>query len=63
VTIEGETHAIAPGVAIFIPGDALHGVEADDGPARYLYVFAADSFAEVVYRFPADPETEAADVP
>ena len=51
VTLEDAEHELAPGVAVFIPGDALHGVEAGDAPVRFFYVFPADGFDEIVYRF------------
>jgi len=52
VTIEGEPHPVAPGVAIFIPGDAEHGIRNDhDETLEILYVFAVSDFNQVVYRF------------
>jgi mannose-6-phosphate isomerase-like protein (cupin superfamily) len=52
VTIDGETFAMSPGIALFIPGNALHGCS-NRGPddLRFVYVFAADSFADVEYVF------------
>lgn len=48
-----ERHALAPGVAAFIPGGAHHLTFATGHePLRILYTFAADSFAEVQYEFP-----------
>lgn len=49
VVVDGVSHALRPGVAVFIPGNAIHGVFADEGPARFFYVFAGDSFHEVEY--------------
>jgi len=48
-------HAVASGSAVFIPGDAEHGVRnTGDGPLRVVYAFATDSVDDVVYRFSAD---------
>ena len=53
LTIDGAEHALAPGVAAFIPGNALHGARAEGPePLRILYTFAADAFAKVQYEFP-----------
>lgn len=52
VTIEGTARRVSPGVAVFIPGNALHSVEATGGSElRFAYVLAADSFQEVEYVF------------
>ncbi len=53
LTIDGADWPLSPGTCAFIPGGAWHaarcvGVE----PLRLLYVFAADSFEQVVYEFP-----------
>lgn len=53
LTVEREEQPLSPGTCAFIPGGAWHaarGVGAE--PLRLLYVFAADSFAQVVYEFP-----------
>jgi quercetin dioxygenase-like cupin family protein len=52
VTLDGAAHRLRPGAAVFIPGGAVHAVEAD-GPSdlRVLYVLAADSFEDVTYVF------------
>jgi mannose-6-phosphate isomerase-like protein (cupin superfamily) len=52
VTIDGAPSPIRPGTCVFIPGDALHSVEST-GPAdlRVAYVFPADAFEDVTYRF------------
>lgn len=53
VVVNGESTAVTSGDAVFIPGDAEHvAVNTGDVPLRLLYVFATDSFADVVYRFP-----------
>ncbi len=51
VTVEGVDHQIRPGVALFVPGDAEHGVVAGAEGLSFLYSFPADRFDEVVYRF------------
>lgn len=53
--VEGEEYEVKKGSVVFIPGDAVHGVvnrgtEAE-GELRWLYVFAAGDFGDVVYRF------------
>jgi mannose-6-phosphate isomerase-like protein (cupin superfamily) len=53
VEVEGESTPVRTGDAVFIPGDTEHmAVNTGDEPLRLLYVFAADSFEEIVYRFP-----------
>ena len=51
VMINGTPHRLKPGVALFIPGDAVHGVLAADQPVRWFYTFAADAFADIAYSF------------
>jgi quercetin dioxygenase-like cupin family protein len=53
VEIDGEAHEVERGAVVFIPGDAEHGVrnEDEEKELRWLYVFAADGFGEVAYRF------------
>jgi len=51
VMIDGAPHILSPGVALFIPGNAEHGVPSVTEPLRWFYTFAADSFAEITYRF------------
>lgn len=51
VMINGTAHRLAPGVALFIPGNAVHGVLAADQPVRWFYSFAADRFSDIVYTF------------
>lgn len=52
VMIDGHPHRLAPGISIFIPGNALHGVSRAKGPLKWVYTFAADRFADIVYKFP-----------
>ena len=52
VTLDGVEHEIAAGAAVFIPGDCEHGIRNDGAsPLRVFYAFAADSFADIEYRF------------
>ncbi len=51
VQINGTPHRLKPGVALFIPGDAVHGVLAADQPVRWFYTFAADAFTDIAYSF------------
>jgi mannose-6-phosphate isomerase-like protein (cupin superfamily) len=53
VEIDGVEHPVRAGSAIYLPGDVEHGA-VNTGPEtlRLLYVFAADSFDQVEYRFP-----------
>jgi len=51
VTIAGQDHRMAPGVALFVPGDAEHATVAGPAGLRFLYVFAKDRFSEVHYSF------------
>ena len=52
VTIDGQQHTLAPGVALFIPGGVLHGIPLATSPLKWFYTFAADSFADIEYCFP-----------
>lgn len=51
VMINGAAHRLKPGLALFIPGDAVHGVLAADQPVRWFYTFAADAFPDIAYTF------------
>lgn len=52
VSIGGVEHPVRQGSAVFLPGDAEHGaVNTGTETMRLLYVFAADSFDQVEYRF------------
>jgi quercetin dioxygenase-like cupin family protein len=52
VAVDGVERRVRPGTAIFLPGNTRHGI-ANTGSAelRFIYVFAADSFADVDYVF------------
>lgn len=50
--MENETWTVDAGTAVFIPGNAQHALRnVGDVSLRFLYVFAVDSFDEVVYHF------------
>ncbi|MFL5860154.1 MAG: cupin domain-containing protein [Solirubrobacteraceae bacterium] len=52
LTIDGTARTVGPGVAVFIPGNALHSVKATgESELRLAYVLAADSFDDVEYVF------------
>jgi quercetin dioxygenase-like cupin family protein len=51
VYIDGTLHRLKSGSALFIPGGAVHGVPHADGPVKWFYTFAADSFDEIAYSF------------
>lgn len=51
VMINGSPHRLKPGVALFIPGDAVHGVLAADQSVRWFYTFAANAFPDIAYSF------------
>ncbi|WP_149142108.1 cupin domain-containing protein [Gemmobacter caeruleus] len=55
VTIDGQPHRLAPGIALFIPGGALHGVPRVSAPLKWFYTFARDSFDQIAYTFRSDP--------
>lgn len=57
VTIDGVGHVVGKGSVVFIPGDAEHGMKCvGDEDVRWLYVFAADGFGDIVYRFSGGPQ-------
>lgn len=51
VIIDGAPHRLAPGVALFIPGNAVHGVPHCTSPMRWFYTFARDRFDQIHYSF------------
>ncbi len=51
VMIDGMPHSLGPGVALYIPGGAVHGVPLAKAPLKWFYTFAADSFADISYSF------------
>ena len=55
VVLDGVEHRVAAGSAVFIPGDAEHGIRnTGEGTLRFVYAFATDAIDDVVYRFSAD---------
>lgn len=52
VTIGEEAWVAPAGTAVYIPGNALHGIRNEgDTLLRFFYAFAVDSFADVEYVF------------
>ncbi|MDP3263275.1 MAG: cupin domain-containing protein [Tabrizicola sp.] len=51
VIIDGVAHRLAPGVALYIPSMAEHGVPVVTKPLRWFYTFARDSFEQITYHF------------
>jgi len=51
VVIDGVAHRLAPGVALFIPSMAEHGVPCVTAPLRWFYTFARDGFDQIAYQF------------
>ena len=62
--IGGIETVVSAGSAVFIPGDAEHGIRnVAETVLRIFYVFPADRFSEVIYRFPdVAKETSGADI-
>ncbi|KAF2658119.1 RmlC-like cupin [Lophiostoma macrostomum CBS 122681] len=55
VIIDGREYDVEKGSVVYIPGDAEHGVRCvGEEDLVWLYVFAADRFGDVVYRFSGD---------
>ena len=51
VQINAQSFRLSPGVALFIPGSAVHGVIRASAPVRWFYTFAVDSFSQIAYTF------------
>jgi quercetin dioxygenase-like cupin family protein len=51
VMIDGQAYSLSPGIALYIPGGAVHGVPLAKAPLKWFYTFAADSFSDIDYRF------------
>ncbi|MES2542050.1 MAG: cupin domain-containing protein [Pseudomonadota bacterium] len=51
VMIDGVPYRLAPGVALYIPSMAEHGVPEATGPLRWFYTFARDRFDQITYHF------------
>lgn len=54
VVIDGAPHRLAPGVALYIPGGAMHGITVLEAPLKWTYIFAADSLADIRYHFASE---------
>lgn len=57
VTIDGTAHVIAAGTAIYVPGNAEHGVLAGADGLRFAYGFAEPGFETIAYHFSAAAST------
>lgn len=56
--VDGESIELRPGVTVYIPRNAVHGIFAESGPAKFFYVFATDGFEDVEYHLmPVDAPT------
>jgi len=51
VSIDGVQHAISAGTAVFIPGNAEHGVIAGPDGLSFAYGFARNVFSDIEYVF------------
>lgn len=53
VSINGVEYPVEKGSVVFIPGDAEHGIRniTEEEDLTWLYVFATDTFENVIYRF------------
>ncbi|MDP3196549.1 cupin domain-containing protein [Tabrizicola sp.] len=51
VMIDGVPYSLGPGVALYIPGGAVHGVPLARTSMTWFYTFAADRFADIRYSF------------
>ncbi|MGY1763231.1 cupin domain-containing protein [Geodermatophilus sp. SYSU D00779] len=52
VVLDGVEHPVTAGSAVFVPGNAEHGIRnTGEGPLRFVYAFATDAVNDVVYRF------------
>ena len=55
VFVDGQTYSLAAGDAVWIPPNAEHvAYNTGDAPLRLLYMFARDTFSEIVYCFPGE---------
>ena len=51
VTIDGVEHPVSSGSAVFIPGNAEHGVVAGENGLTFAYGFAQNAFSDIEYVF------------
>jgi mannose-6-phosphate isomerase-like protein (cupin superfamily) len=55
VTIDGKEYEVGKASVVFIPGNVEHGIRCiGDEDVKWLYVFAADGFGDIGYRFDED---------
>ena len=53
MSLEGRETVVKAGAAVFIPGDAQHGIRNESGSTlKLFYVFPTGRFSDIVYRFP-----------
>jgi quercetin dioxygenase-like cupin family protein len=50
-TVDGTPFRIAEGIALFIPGNAEHGIRAGPRGCSFAYGFAVGAFSDIVYRY------------
>lgn len=56
VEIDGESHPLREGVAVFIPPDARHRTSASGNtPLHFVFVFPTASYADVTYHYHEEP--------
>lgn len=56
VRIDGVSHAMSPGAAVFIPSDSEHEViNTGNETLKFLRVFPTDTLGDVDYSFPDHP--------
>jgi oxalate decarboxylase/phosphoglucose isomerase-like protein (cupin superfamily) len=52
VLIDGTEYPVREGTAVFVPGNALHGMKnTGKETLSLLYIFPADSFSDVKYKY------------
>lgn len=57
--IDGVEYNVEAGNVVYIPGDAKHGIRNEgEEDLTWLWVFAADGFRDVVYRWEQEAEGE-----
>ncbi len=53
LSLDGRETVVEAGAAVFIPGNAEHGLRNESGSTlKLFYVFPTGRFSDVVYRFP-----------
>ncbi|WP_120632700.1 cupin domain-containing protein [Ruegeria sp. EL01] len=51
VSIDGKIATVGSGMAIFIPGGAIHGITAGAEGIEFIYGFPESRFGDVIYNF------------